>query len=105
MFPNIVMRACGKMSRGVVAIRQQPTIKPIMAVSNRFMSSHSVEETDEEFYSKYEAYFNRSDIDGWETRKAMADLACQDAIAEPKVIKKHRLFFVHYGILYMTKCF
>jgi cytochrome c oxidase subunit 5a len=69
------------------------------------MSSHSVEETDEEFYSKYEAYFNRSDIDGWETRKAMADLACQDAIAEPKVIKKHRLFFVHYGILYMTKCF
>lgn len=49
------------------------------------MSSEHKEETDEEFYSKYEAYFNRSDIDGWEARKAMGDLACQDAIAEPKV--------------------
>jgi len=48
------------------------------------MSEHK-EETDEEFYSRYEAYFNRSDIDGWEARKAMNDLAGQDAIAEPKV--------------------
>jgi cytochrome c oxidase subunit 5a len=52
--------------------------------SFRFMSEHK-EETDEEFYSRYEAYFNRSDIDGWEARKAMNDLAGQDAIAEPKV--------------------
>lgn len=48
------------------------------------MSEHKVE-TDEEFYSRYEAYFNRPDIDGWEARKAMNDLAQQDAIAEPKV--------------------
>lgn len=43
------------------------------------------EETDEEFYSRYEAYFNRKEIDGWEARKAMNDLASQDAIADPKV--------------------
>lgn len=48
------------------------------------MSEHK-EETDEEFYSRYESFFNRSDIDGWEARKAMNDLAGQDAIAEPKV--------------------
>lgn len=50
----------------------------------RFMSEHK-EETDEEFYSRYEAYFNRNDIDGWEARKAINDLAGQDAIADPKV--------------------
>lgn len=50
----------------------------------RFMSEQK-EESDEEFYSRYEAYFNRKDIDGWEARKAMNDLAGQDAIAEPKV--------------------
>lgn len=48
------------------------------------MSEHK-EETDEEFYGRYESYFNRNDIDGWEARKAMNDLAGQDAIAEPKV--------------------
>lgn len=50
----------------------------------RFMSEHK-EETDEEFYSRYEAYFNRSDIDGWEARKAINDLAGQDAVADPSV--------------------
>lgn len=50
----------------------------------RFMSEHK-EETDEEFYSRYEAYFNRNDIDGWEARKAINDLAGQDAIADSNV--------------------
>lgn len=50
----------------------------------RFMSEHKAE-TDEEFYNRYEAYFNRPDIDGWEARNAMNDLAHEDAIAEPKV--------------------
>ncbi|XP_060850266.1 cytochrome c oxidase subunit 5A, mitochondrial [Rhopalosiphum padi] len=84
MFPS-VLRTCSKISRGVMTIGRQSTIKPITVVSARFMSEHK-EETDEEFYSRYEAYFNRSDIDGWEARKAMNDLAGQDAIAEPKVI-------------------
>lgn len=48
------------------------------------MSEHK-EETDEEFYARYEAYLNRKEIDGWEVRKIMNDLAAQDAIAEPKV--------------------
>ncbi|VVC32729.1 Hypothetical protein CINCED_3A010248 [Cinara cedri] len=84
MFSSAV-RACSKMSRGVFAVRRHQTARPIMAVSTRFMSEHK-EETDEEFYARYEAYFNRKDIDGWEARKAMNDLAGQDAIADPKVI-------------------
>ena len=43
-------------------------------------------ETDEEFDARYEAYFNRPDIDGWEVRKAMQDLTNMDLIPEPKLI-------------------
>uniref|UniRef100_A0A240PP78 Cytochrome c oxidase subunit 5A, mitochondrial n=1 Tax=Anopheles christyi TaxID=43041 RepID=A0A240PP78_9DIPT len=47
--------------------------------------SHS-NETDEEFDSRYEAYFNRPEIDGWEARKAMNDLLGMDLVPEPKII-------------------
>ena len=33
--------------------------------------------SEEEFDRKYVEYFNRSDIDGWEIRKGMADLLSQ----------------------------
>ncbi|XP_050521154.1 cytochrome c oxidase subunit 5A, mitochondrial [Daktulosphaira vitifoliae] len=79
-----VIRACTQVSRGAIAMRHSG-IKPVMAISVRNMSEHK-EESDEEFYSRYEAYFNRNDIDGWEARKAMNDLAGQDAVADPKVI-------------------
>lgn len=36
--------------------------------------------------SRYEAYFNRPDIDGWEIRKAMNDLAGLDVVPEPKIV-------------------
>lgn len=49
------------------------------------MSKHSTE-SDEEFDARYEAYFNRPDIDGWELRKAMNDLAGMDLVPEPKII-------------------
>ncbi|XP_055531956.1 cytochrome c oxidase subunit 5A, mitochondrial-like [Wyeomyia smithii] len=47
--------------------------------------SHS-SETAEDFDSRYEAYFNRTDIDHWEARKAMNDLLGMDLIPEPKII-------------------
>ena len=50
------------------------------------MMSHKVEETDEEFDKRYENYFNRPDIDGWEIRKAFNDLAGMDLIPDPKII-------------------
>jgi cytochrome c oxidase subunit 5a len=48
-------------------------------------SSHS-SETDAEFDARYEAYFNRPDIDGWECRKAMNDILGMDLVPEPKII-------------------
>lgn len=43
-------------------------------------------ESDSEFDARYEAYFNRADIDGWEIRKAMNDLLGMDLVPEPKII-------------------
>lgn len=50
------------------------------------MSSGKAEESDAEFNARYEAYFNRPDIDGWEVRKAMGDLAGMDLIPEPTIV-------------------
>ncbi|XP_061385831.1 cytochrome c oxidase subunit 5A, mitochondrial [Danaus plexippus] len=43
-------------------------------------------ESDEEFDCRYEAFFNRKDIDGWEIRKGMNDLAGMDLVPDPKII-------------------
>ncbi|XP_065351767.1 cytochrome c oxidase subunit 5A, mitochondrial [Cloeon dipterum] len=53
--------------------------------SVRCMSKHSTE-TDAEFDARYEAFFNRADIDGWEIRKAMNDLTGMDLVPEPKIV-------------------
>jgi cytochrome c oxidase subunit 5a len=49
------------------------------------MSSKKVE-TDAEFDARYESFFNRKDIDGWEIRKGMGDLAGMDLIPEPAIV-------------------
>jgi cytochrome c oxidase subunit 5a len=48
--------------------------------------SHKAEETDEEFDKRYEQFFNRPDIDGWEVRKAINDLQGFDLVPEPKIV-------------------
>merc|ERR1712173_220046 len=52
----------------------------------RWMGSAKSSETDAEFDARYEAYFNRKDIDGWEIRKGMADLAGMDLVPEPAIV-------------------
>ncbi|XP_065166252.1 cytochrome c oxidase subunit 5A, mitochondrial [Atheta coriaria] len=60
--------------------------KPMAAPAGvRFMSKVNTE-TDDQFDARYEAYFSRSDIDGWEVRKAMNDLCGLDLVPEPKII-------------------
>lgn len=56
----------------------------VTAVSVR--GKHGVVETDDAFDARYENYFGRSDIDGWEIRKAMNDLQGEDLVPEPKII-------------------
>ena len=41
---------------------------------------------DDEFDRRYEAYFNRADIDGWEIRKGMDDLYAMDMVPDPIII-------------------
>lgn len=50
------------------------------------MPKHGREETDEEFDARYERYFNRPEIDGWEIRKALNDLHGMDLVPEPKIL-------------------
>jgi cytochrome c oxidase subunit 5a len=47
---------------------------------------HGRAETDEEFDDRYERYFNRKEIDGWEIRKALTDLQGMDLIPEPRIL-------------------
>lgn len=41
---------------------------------------------DPEFDNRYEAYFNKQDIDAWDVRKGMNDLNRMDLIPDPKII-------------------
>ena len=47
--------------------------------------SHSTE-SDAEFDARFEAYFSRPDIDGWEIRKGFGDLAGLDLVPEPAIV-------------------
>ena len=57
---------------------------PISAAGVRFMSEQV--ESDADWDARYEAFFNRKDIDGWEIRKGMSDLHDVDAVPEPVII-------------------
>lgn len=50
------------------------------------MPKHGRAETDEEFDARYEKYFSRTEIDGWEIRKALTDLQGMDLIPEPRIL-------------------
>ncbi|KAM3958603.1 cytochrome c oxidase subunit 5A, mitochondrial-like [Aphomia sociella] len=63
-----------------------PTAR-VNAVIPARLSHDGPVESDEEFDSRYEAFFNRKDIDGWEIRKGMNDLCGMDLVPDPKIIK------------------
>ncbi|BFF89063.1 cytochrome c oxidase subunit 5A mitochondrial [Drosophila madeirensis] len=48
---------------------------------------HGSEESAEDFDKRYEKYFSREGIDGWEIRKGMNDLLGMDLVPSPKVIE------------------
>jgi cytochrome c oxidase subunit 5a len=54
-----------------------------LVISTTQLSKHKTE-SHEEFDARYETFFNRPDVDGWEIRKAMNDLVGMDLILEPK---------------------
>ncbi|CRK99143.1 CLUMA_CG012485, isoform A [Clunio marinus] len=78
-----MLRACA--GQLVNVMRGSFGVSRLGAIGAIRNSSHSTE-TDSEFDARYEAYFNRADIDGWEARKAMNDLLGMDLIPEPKIV-------------------
>ena len=54
-------------------------------IACRLMGSHA-EESEAEQDARYIAFFNRPDIDGWEIRKGMSDLAALDLVPEPEIV-------------------
>ena len=73
------------MLRLAVSALQRNTSSLLRGTAVRAMST-KVDETDAEFDARYEAFFNRPDIDGWEVRKAMGDLAGMDLVPEPAIV-------------------
>ncbi|XP_029178298.1 cytochrome c oxidase subunit 5A, mitochondrial [Nylanderia fulva] len=75
----------------VVAARMASAMVPRVAVTSvvgtqSVRASHGPKETDEEFDQRYVNFFSRNDIDSWEIRKAMNDLAGMDNVPEPVII-------------------
>ncbi|XP_076443506.1 cytochrome c oxidase subunit 5A, mitochondrial-like [Babylonia areolata] len=79
---RIVQRA----SCALHCVAKQAVQKPIAPAITSFRCKHVKQESAEAFDEKYENFFNRQDIDGWEIRKAMNDLQGEDLVPEPRII-------------------
>ena len=57
-------------------------------VNNQLWRKYSSKkvESDQEFDDRWEAYFNREDIDTWELRKGLNDLYGHDLVPEPRIV-------------------
>ncbi|XP_053619999.1 cytochrome c oxidase subunit 5A, mitochondrial-like [Plodia interpunctella] len=63
-----------------------PAARAISVTPIRMAHGQPVE-SDEEFDCRYEAFFNRCEIDGWEIRKGMTDIHGMDLVPDPKILK------------------
>lgn len=60
--------------------------RPISVLANNRLMGSKIDETPEEFDARFERFFNRPDIDGWEIRKGLTDLHGHDLVPEPTII-------------------
>ena len=80
MLRTVLSRVSSSTARVLQAQAPSSTV-----VSTRWSSSKP-KESDEAFDARWEAYFNREDIDGWELRKGMNRLYGHDLVPEPKIV-------------------
>ncbi|XP_077989069.1 cytochrome c oxidase subunit 5A, mitochondrial-like [Glandiceps talaboti] len=66
-------------------VTQRVYRQSLAAVSARQYSA-KLEETDEQFDARWEAYFNKPDIDDWELRRGLNELHGHDLVPEPKIV-------------------
>uniref|UniRef100_A0A1D1YVT6 Cytochrome c oxidase subunit 5A, mitochondrial n=1 Tax=Anthurium amnicola TaxID=1678845 RepID=A0A1D1YVT6_9ARAE len=81
MLRSVAFRLHGAVRSGVL----QAAVRSPVAVQQR-LSHGKPELSEDEFDQKYVDFFNRPNLDGWECRKAMNDLAQYDLVPEPKII-------------------
>jgi len=87
---RVALRSVPRLSALRTASRTKQTVLSGAAVNFkisqqvRFMSAPST--SDAEFDQRYEAFFNRADIDGWEIRKGMSDLVAMDLVPDPTIV-------------------
>ena len=80
-----MFRLLSKATSSTMRVAMKPTmVRPSLVSQVRLMSGGG--ESDAEFDSRYVAYFDRADIDGWEIRKGMADLCAMDMVPEPVIV-------------------
>lgn len=70
-----------KVCRGAVASRAAAAVTTV-----RHSHGGLPDIYDPEFDNRYEAYFNRPEIDGWEIRKGLNDLHGMDLVPEPRIV-------------------
>jgi len=88
---RVALRAVPRLSALRTAARTKQTVMTSTQAVNfkisqqvRFMSAAA--DSDAEFDARYEAFFNRADIDGWEIRKGMSDLVAMDLVPDPVIV-------------------
>lgn len=82
------------MSKALGQESRVTSIYSIQQIRNRYnprnpglaFPKEGIEETEEEFDARYEKYFNKPDIDGWELRKGINDMQNFDLVPEPKIM-------------------
>lgn len=84
MFRAVASRLAGASSQ---VLRQSAVskVRPLTFAPVRLMSD-AVVESDEEFISRYQAFFNQPDIDGWDIRRGLTKLAHDDCVPDPVII-------------------
>ncbi|KAJ8028911.1 Cytochrome c oxidase subunit 5A, mitochondrial [Holothuria leucospilota] len=82
MFRQVAQRVAG-LGRSI--IWSNSAGRQITAAQTKLYSSQA-EETDEQFDARWEAYFNKPDIDDWELRRGLNELHGHDLVPEPKIV-------------------
>ncbi|XP_002733214.1 cytochrome c oxidase subunit 5A, mitochondrial-like [Saccoglossus kowalevskii] len=75
-----------RFSTAVRPIVTQRLNKQSLAIASVRNFSENPDETDEQFDARWEAYFNKPDIDDWELRRGLNELHGHDCVPEPKII-------------------
>jgi cytochrome c oxidase subunit 5a len=86
---RVALRTVPRLSAMRTASRTKQTVMSATSMrltqQVRLMSADHAA-SDAEFDTRYEAYFNRADIDGWEIRKGMTELVGMDLVPDPIIV-------------------